>query len=569
VRRKADRMSGIVKGIGVCAQTVYLSRMVLVCGLFFFCLMSLLFFVQPLQASEEKLKVADGLLKEKNYLKSGQIYKEVFLSTKKGPLSERALFGLGKSEFNLKRYFEAQLHLKRLLSVYPQTVFANETYYLLAYVSAYSKKFTEAEHYFDKAGGELREKAVIGKAEIALRTGSAKKAEDLLTELNSKTRERNPRAVFLKADLFSRKGQNKEAVDTIKKISDAALKDEDLRVGKAVILFYASRFADAEALCKTIIRDSGSSLEVLNAKKTLAKLYSYTGKTDNALALYLEIFPREMEDETALNLARLYTKKGDTGNALRYLTFLKDKKARGSEMEKQLKPLVDAKDPNALEYVLKYEGYVALDSAFTVEAARYLIANGKKKEGTALMRKAYKGSGNGEDALYLAEMLINEGKSAEAKKILFPILFDRRYFYRASYLMGEISRREGDYAQAIKHMLSAAKEAGDHSIYSRLADLYWETGDRKSAQKYYIAAADSGDSGSSIKAADLYYLEGDVKKARLYYKKAMDKGIESAKDQQWTYYQYGKLAGDRDSLKKAADSGGLVGEAASVLAGAQ
>ncbi|MCC6346873.1 MAG: tetratricopeptide repeat protein [Nitrospirales bacterium] len=535
--------------------------------LFFPFLFPVLFSLSPLHASGDKLHTADELLKVKKYSEAGALYREIFLSSRKGPVAERALFGMGKADFSLRRYHTVRLNMKRLFSLYPQSAYANEAMLLLGYSALASRTYDDALRYFEKTGGEFREKALIGTAELKLKMNDIAGAEALLKELSPRALETEPRALFLKADIFSLKGMHREAIGTVDKISEAALKEEDLRVGKAQIYYYASRFEDAERLCRGIIRESSSSLEVHNAKKTLAKVHEYRGRYNEALELNLEVFSREMDDGLAMTIAKLYDRKGDAGNALRYLTFVKDKKARGREMEKRLQKLLDARDPKGAEYLSRFSPYLDLGSPFVAEASRYLIAGGREKEGTLLLKRAQQKGENGDASLALAEILINEGKNAEARKLILPVLFDKRYFFRSSFLMAEIYRREGDYPKAIRHLADAARLSKDHRILSRLAVLYEEAGDRENAVKYYAMASDTGDGVSSVRAGDLYYQGGEEEKARFYYKRALEQGVEDPQNLQWVQYQYGKLTGERGYLQKAANGGGLVGAAAMILAG--
>lgn len=69
-----------------------------------------------------------------------------------------------------------------------------------------------------------------------------------------------------------------------------------------------------------------------------------------------------------------------------------------------------------------------------------------------------------------------------------------------------------------------------------------------------------------MKAADALYLSGDFQKSVQYYKKAIDAGLKDKDLLQWAEYQYGKIANNKEYLKRASERGGLLGEAASVLA---
>jgi tetratricopeptide (TPR) repeat protein len=385
--------------------------------------------------------------------------------------------------------------------------------------------------------------------------------------VSKKAVETNPRALTVRAMVHSRKRQHNEALALMNKILEPTLKDEDLRPDKAIVLYNASRFAEAERLCKNILSNPVSNMEKRRATRLMAKIHEVHGKVDEALRLNLEILPYEQEDDFKMNLVKLYDRKGDRGNALRYLTLLRDKKVKAAEIEKRLNTALAAKDPKAVEYFSKYSGHLDRDAPFIVEAARYMVTNGKKLEGFTLLRKAEKGLAGGDAALYHAELLINDGKYVEAQRLLTPLMVDNRYFVRSSYLLAEVLKREGDKNRAIAVLARAVQHTKDRRVSAALAELYATTGDRKNALKYYLSAAEKGDALATVKAADLFYLTGDYAKAQQYYKRALASNLSDPGTLQWTYYQYGKLAGDREHLKKAAASGGVVGEAAEIIAG--
>ncbi|MBF0558940.1 MAG: hypothetical protein HQL08_09180, partial [Nitrospirae bacterium] len=135
-------------------------------------------------------------------------------------------------------------------------------------------------------------------------------AEAIIGNVDKKEMDRNPRGLYVRAALLSRKGMHREAVAIINKVFDAVLKEEDLRVEKAMIFLNASRSDDAEKLCKSIVANPVSKSEKQRAEKILAGLYERKGKVDEALQLYLDIVPYETEDSVKMSLARLYDKKG-------------------------------------------------------------------------------------------------------------------------------------------------------------------------------------------------------------------------------------------------------------------
>ncbi|MGO9016530.1 MAG: tetratricopeptide repeat protein [Dissulfurispiraceae bacterium] len=519
----------------------------------------------PVCANEDQLKSADNLYRQRNYGAADEIYREVFINNKKGPVAERALFGMAKSDYKLKRYNMAHMNADRFLLAYPQSVYVNDAFLLLGYILMNDHKMDQAERYFERVSGPLKPLGDIGRAEVALRSDNVAAAETIIGAVDKKDLEYNPRALYVRAAILSKKGIHKEAVNIISKVLNATLKEEDLRAEKALIFFNASMYNDTEKLCKSIIADPASKLELQKAQKILARLYEGKGRVDEALALYLEIVPYDPADNIKMSIAKLYDIKGETGNALRYLSLVKDRVIRSAEMEKHLKKLMAARNPKALAYLSKFSVAISSDSPFIVTAARYMIDSGKKLEGTMLLRRALNGVERGDAALAMAEVLFNDRKYSEAKKLVEPLLLENRYFTQATFLMSDILSREGDPAGAITCLEKATKYSKDSRIDSKIADLYIETGDRTTALKYYKTASDMGGAIAALKAGDLLYLSGNASQSRAYYKRALSLGLSDQKNLQWAYYQYGKMTGNKEYLKKAAQSGGIVGKAAGLL----
>jgi len=515
---------------------------------------------------EDKLKSASQYLQSKNYIKAREAYRSVYLSAKKGLLAEKSLFGMGKTDYYLKHYYEARMNLQRFISQYKESEHSDEAYLLLGNASVFLQKYTDAQQYFERVGGAFKDSAYIGEASLALESGDIAKADSLLGKVNKKLFENDPKALSIRALIYNKKGMHNEAVSTINKISEPALKEQDVRTDKARIYFDARKILEAERICKNILSSPTSSSEKFNAKGILLKIYEAEGKADDVLKLSLELASSEKGDDLKLKIVSLYDQKNDYENALRYLGYVKDKDIRSSGIAKRLKDIINSKDPKATEYILKYAQYISPENPFIAEASKYLIENGKKREGTTLLKKT-KGVQSGETALYLSELLISEGKHADAKKLLEGMTFDMRYIARASTLMTEIMEKEGNYSSAIEYLRKILKLSKDSRIYSMLGNLYWKTGDRTNAVKYYVMASDTGDGASSVKAGDSFYIKGEKKKAEHYYKKALSQKIKDTKDLQWARYQYGKLTGNRDYLQKATEGGGDISAAAAIMLG--
>jgi tetratricopeptide (TPR) repeat protein len=273
----------------------------------------------------------------------------------------------------------------------------------------------------------------------------------------------------------------------------------------------------------------------------------------------------ESTDELKMKIVLIYEKQGDLDSAFRYLTYLRDKKALSEEIEKRLKKVTGENNPKANEYVMKYYIYLSPDSPYTMELAKYLDEKGSKEQAQRLLQKAARGKNGAEASLALAEMLMGDKKFSEAKKVLTPITTDTKYSGRASFLLAQLLQREGNVKEAAEYRDRAIRALAAQKDYSRVGDLYVQSGNNAEALKYYLRAADKSDTLSMVKAADIYYLSGKHDKAKAYYKKALDSGVKDSRSLQWADYQYGKLAKDDEYLKKAKEGGGTVAEAAELM----
>jgi tetratricopeptide (TPR) repeat protein len=125
--------------------------------------------------------------------------------------------------------------------------------------------------------------------------------------------------------------------------------------------------------------------------------------------------------------------------------------------------------------------------------------------------------------------------------------------------------REGNIKEAAEYRARAIRVLETQKDYSRVGDLYLQSGNNAAALRNYLRAADNSDTVSMVKAADIYYLSGTYYKAKVYYKRALDSGVKDPRSLQWADYQYGKLANDDEYLKKAKEGGGPVAEVADLM----
>jgi tetratricopeptide (TPR) repeat protein len=377
--------------------------------------------------------------------------------------------------------------------------------------------------------------------------------------------EENNRVLYLRAMILSRQGKHELAIQTINRISDQALKEENIAVSKAIIYYNARKYIDAKDMLSAIVKNPSSRMEAIQAKRTLFQINDVENNQDEALKLAIDLMNFESTDELKMKIVAIFEKKGDLDSAFRYLTYLRDKKTLSEEIEKRLKKLIEEKNPKANEYVMKYFIYLSPDSPYTMELSKYFEEKGSKDQAKRLLQKAIRGKNGAEASLALAEMLMGEKKYSEAKKVVTPITTDTKYSGQASFLLAQLLEREGYVKEAVEYRARAIKALEAQKDYSRVGDLYVQSGNNAEALKNYLRAADKSDAVSMVKAADIYYLSGKHDKAKAYYKKALDSGVKDPRSLQWADYQYGKLAKDDEYLKKAKEGGGTVAEAADLM----
>ncbi|HSW63293.1 MAG TPA: tetratricopeptide repeat protein [Dissulfurispiraceae bacterium] len=507
------------------------------------------------------MQKADITLQSKNFLKAKEEFREAYIAAKTGTLAERALFGIAKSDFLLKNYSESVLNMQRYIAI-PGAAHLDEARVLLGYSYLFQRKYPEAQKAFEAAGGDFTGQALLGRAELALHAGQVKSAEQLLASVPSSSFDSSNRAMFVKALLLAKKGAGSEAVALIDKVPAPALLDENIRVDKAEIYLLSGRTKESEALLRTILASPASGVEQVRARRILLQVYERQGRSDDMLTIAQELLPYDTTDDVRRKLIALYDTKNDLENSLKQTAQLRDKGLRSLELERRLKKALSEGGPKTLDLLQRFAFYLNTESPVLAEAAKYLAKNGKKAEARSLLLKAARSGTPSEALIAFADILIQEGKYDEAKKLLQPILATKQYAQSALLLMGDIADKKGDVRGAIDVFEKTAKRGKQPRIESRLGDLHWKAGDKTAALKYYRSAADQGDIEAMVKAADAFYMNGQNKPAEKYYKKALNSKLEDEKQKQWAHYQYGKLAQNREFLEKAAAGGGVIGEAA-------
>ena len=516
-------------------------------------------------AAEDTFRQADSALTSKQFMQARDLYRQILASAKDASDSPRALLGIAKSDYYLKNYYESDVNLKRFFKLYKEPSHIDEGHLIWGLVLLKMRKYKEAEAQLDLVSGELREKADIAKAEIDFDLNEIDKAERLLMKIDRKVYENDARVLYLRAMIASRQGKHEQAVQIVNKIPDEALKAESMTVGKAAVYYNARKFTEAKNMLNSIISAPSSRIEDMQAKKTLFEIYSVEKNDDAALKTAIDLMGYEATDDLRLKVIALYDRKGDVDSVFRYITYLSNKKTRSDELEQRLKKMQGDKNPKAEEYLLKYFNYLSVDSPYVLEAAKYMEEKGYKEQARRLLRKSSRGRYGAQASMTLAQMFMHEQKFAEAKQILRPVTTDANYSGQASLMLYDILEKEGNRSSAEEYRLRAIKVLTLQKDYARVGDIYMKSGSSEEALKFYLKASHDGDAPSMLKVADLYYVSGKRDAAKMYYKKSLDSGLKDPKNLQWADYQYGKLAGNSEYLKKAEDGGGVVSEAAGFM----
>jgi predicted negative regulator of RcsB-dependent stress response len=517
--------------------------------------------------SERMLVSAEALFKSKRYLEARSVFHQAYLLNKKGPLAEKALVGVGKSDYYLRRYYEARQSLNRVLSMSQDPELLNEANYYLGLVALSLYNYRLADRYLSNVTGGLKVPAAIAMAEAAVRANQISQAETLLKTLKSSDFEVYPRGIAVRAMLDSVKGRHEKAVFAINRLDEKTLQDLDMVVEKGQILYYADRLKEAETQLNKIVSAPGTTnINRLRALKVLWYIYTKEDRVDDAIRVGNTLLAYDNSDDFKVNLARLYDKKGDMANALRVLSYIDSKKVREIEYDKRFRVLFAKKDPALTSYIYKYGNFVSLNSPLLVDMARHLVAqNNDKKGAIEMLRRASRGAAAGAASLYMAELLLEEKRFTEAKRALDYLTLDPRYARTATLMLGEIIEKEGNIRAALSYYKKVFETTRDARLAERIGDILWGQGNRDEAVKYYVIASAGGNLSAAVKAGDFYYIKGDRKNAMEFYKK----GLKIGKDRPeyaWINYQYGKLTGNKEYLANAAKAGqGEIAEAAKIL----
>ncbi|MEN2994797.1 MAG: tetratricopeptide repeat protein [Thermodesulfovibrio sp.] len=509
-----------------------------------------------------KIAYADPLTTGDNFLRLGEYItaKEFFKKYTEDPnLADRALLGLGKSEYFLGNYYEATVSLKRILRDFKNSPTINEANFYLGLSYLKIGRLKEAEEHLKKVGSPLDKQAMIGYGWIALYKGDLKSVETVLNKLDKKDFN-EPDTALLRIKYLVKAGKPEEALKEFNR--NLKLRKPIYDIDKAEILIKVNKFSEAETVLKKFIDTSERLFDTLKAKRMLFEAYLAQNKTNEALKIGKEIYYYVPTDDIRLKIYSIYMNQKNYDEAIRMIFVLRDKEIKNKKFEEFIKTVMQDSPEKATQYIVKIYPFLPSDSSLLLNLANFLISHGKYDEAKNVLRKIQTGPRKSEAIIPYAKILINEGRYKEAKKILESIK-DRNDLAKALY--AQVLDKEGDKLTALFYLRKISKSIKDPEILVLIGDLEYSNGDRKKAIQYWINASKYGSAEATLKAADYFYLSKKTKEAIEYYKKAIDLGIKDNDSLMWAYYQYGKLTKDKKYLEKVANSKGKLSEAAKSL----
>ncbi|MCK7505563.1 MAG: hypothetical protein MZV70_16805 [Desulfobacterales bacterium] len=132
---------------------------------------------QGILCAQDDLRRAGDSFQQRDYIKARDLYQEAFLSAKGSDIAEKALLGLAKAEYHLRRYHEANLQSPEVCIAVSQIGRHRRGPPYLGYRSLRLDRLNDAQGYFERVGGQFRSRAALGMAEIMLAKGDIAAAE--------------------------------------------------------------------------------------------------------------------------------------------------------------------------------------------------------------------------------------------------------------------------------------------------------------------------------------------------------------------------------------------------------
>jgi len=254
--------------------------------------------------SNAKFYLAECLYKQGNYLEAESYYHAVVSCNAKYSLEEKALYGLGWSQFAQKKYLESVQSFSHLTNRFPTSNFLFSANYQQALALEYLGKHKESETKYKKIISDKKySKENIEKVRFAIiRSNFKQKKFKVTIDLAQEYINLNPKGKYL-----------------------------DVVIIYLAESFYAQGLIkEAEGYFLKITKECKQSLFLLDAYYKLGQCYQRQGKfklAEQTFNYLLKKFPHSIyHDGVVFSLAEISFEMGNYDNALKYYRQIFDKK---------------------------------------------------------------------------------------------------------------------------------------------------------------------------------------------------------------------------------------------------
>ena len=500
-------------------------------------------------AAETNLWLGEAYYRNSEYSKSVSKY-SAYISSASADADNYGIanFGLGYAYFQKKDYAKAAAAFKKAVKSGIAQSYKTDAYSRIGDCLYYSRSYSEAETYYDKAVDAGSDYALFQKGFML---GLQRRHNDKIAMMNDLEARYPksvyaPKALYEKAQAYIALNENKEAEKAFNALIRKYPNSSDSRQGRlqlAMLLNAEGRRSEARSNYQSLIREYPSSEEAKVAIEDLKVMYADDGniggfaqfmktvdtsyKIDEGEMAQLDFRSAENDYITDGKTARLksylksYPNGANAGQANYYLAESAYKNGRDDEALSYCNEAIK-KSPDAgfAETVLLMHGELLLkkgelqkaQTAYESLREKATTDNSRKAALCGLVKIAHEQGENAKTIKYADELLsmtaIDDDSAAEAR------------YFRAKARIAQ-----GKSAEAVKDLKSLS--GNYHNLYGAmaavdLAEIYLKEGKLDSAEKLLNGLVDSGTSHQYwmargfILLSDVYKKRGDKFQAREY-----------------------------------------------------
>lgn len=415
---------------------------------------------EPLNKKFDFYKLsADFFMRMGKYLKAIDYYKLAYVNAETSKDREYTLLKRGECYLNLRNYNEAKLIISYLIKDYPNTLYINDAYLLLAQAHEALGESREAMNYYQKLQPTLSAQIIKAKAFVRLnKFDEAVKIFEGIFKTEKEVISNNPDIYYYFGEALRNKRRFKEAKTYLSgaKRVEAFSEKSSLSLGK--IAYDEKEFDAAIKYFNEVITGKDKEAKA-EAYYYLGMIYYEKGEIDKAIEKLVKLrndFPvSRTYGKATIILSEIMRQRGEYESAIKYLDeLLKNNNVNNeviNEMEMVLND-ISGKDEKMFrkhfdryaEYLLKFKRHSSL--------IKYCEKVPDEKKITILNRIFLSGSNEDKkkSAILLFNYYLNKGELSKALKLekyvdkalsdrirIHDYLFDGNY-YKALYIIEKL-----------------------------------------------------------------------------------------------------------------------------------